>query len=207
MRVATCHGISRTIWAPQGTRFARMETFRWAEKLRSPAKQNVNARLAELARDLFPLDPSEAARACSKWDPWALVLDAPSLSSSTALLTAGFRPQRIVVPNDSDATFPSNSSSKAIVMKGLSLNQFLKQNSGRGKGGPQYGPFSCIYCDFTECLIGSWRPSQELEDPTRSLQSSLENEYASPLEDSQHSPAALWICSVMYSVIPVNLQM
>eukprot|EP00438_Fugacium_kawagutii_P031522 Skav224975 [mRNA] locus=scaffold560:68894:69469:+ [translate_table: standard] len=179
--MATCHGISRSILAPKGCRSARMETFRWAEKLRSPAKQNVNARLAELARDLSPADPQR-----DPWDPWALVLDAPSLSSSTALLTAGFRPQRIVVPNDSDATFPSNSSSKALVMKGLSLNQFLKQNSGRGKGGPQCGPFSCIYCDFTECLDGSWRPSQELEDPALSLQSSLQNDYASPLEDSQH---------------------
>ena len=156
-------------------RLARMETFRWAEKARSPAKQNVNGRLAELAQDLW--SEVEAAR------KWALVLDAPSMSSSTALLTAGFRAQQIVVPNDSDAVFASNSSSKALVMKGLSLNQFLKQNQGRAARAQKYGPFSCVYCDFTQCLDGSWRPSQELEDPTLSLQSP-ESEYTSPLEES-----------------------
>ena len=164
-----------------GPRLARMETFRWAEKARSPAKQNVNGRLAELAQDLW--SEVEAAR------KWALVLDAPSMSSSTALLTAGFRAQQIVVPNDSDVVFPNNSSSKAMVMKGLSLNQFLKQNqAGRGARArdQKYGPFSCVYCDFTQCLDGSWKPSQELEDPTLSLQTPSESEYASPLEESWH---------------------
>eukprot|EP00435_Cladocopium_sp_Y103_P025768 s893_g6.t1 len=161
-----------------GPRLARMETFRWAEKARSPAKQNVNGRLAELAQDLW--SEAEAAR------KWALVLDAPSMSSSTALLTAGFRAQQIVVPNDSDAVFPSNSSSKALVMKGLSLNQFLKQTQGRGARArdQKYGPFSCVYCDFTQCLDGSWKPSQELEDPTLSLQSPSESaEYARHLDE------------------------
>ncbi len=164
-----CHLLRRTF-------ASRMETFQWAEKARSPAKQNVNGRLAELAKDVW--SEIEAA------EKWALVLDAPSMSSSSALLSAGFRPQRIVVPNDSDAPFPSNSASKALVMKGLSLNQFLKRNH-RNRGHQVYGPFSCVYCDFTQCLDGSWRPSQELEEPTQSLLLA-QAEYASPLEDSWH---------------------
>ena len=168
--IKRCHLLRRTF-------ASRMETFQWAEKARSPAKQNVNGRLTQLAKDVW--SELEAA------EKWALVLDAPSLSSSSALLSAGFRPQRIVVPNDSDAPFPSNSASKALVMKDLSLNQFLKRNHRNRHGHQVYGPFSCVYCDFTQCLDGSWRPSQELEEPTQSLKLA-QAEYASPLEDSWH---------------------
>ena len=134
---------------------SRMETFRWSEKARSPSKKAANTRLAELAKPLAAL----------KSDPWALVLDAASLASSTALHGAGFRAGRIIVPNDSDAPFSSNSLSKATVIQGLSLKDFIMQNSKKDRSVGGYGPFTCVYCDFTECLYGSWRPPQELEEP------------------------------------------
>ena len=131
----------------------RIETFRWSDKARSPVKKAANARLVELAKPL----------ASSKKDPWALVLDAASLASSTALHGAGFRSSRIIVPNDSDGPFGSGFSNKATVLQGLSLHEFITQNSRKARG-TSYGPFACVYCDFTECLYGSWKPSQELEE-------------------------------------------
>ena len=130
---------------------SRMETFPWSVKARSPSKKAANTRLAELAQSLC----------ASKKDPWALVLDAASLTSSTALHGVGFRANRIIVPNDSDAPFGSNCLSKATVLQGLCLQDFIMQNSKTDRA---YGPFSCVYCDFTECLYGSWKPPQELEE-------------------------------------------
>ena len=151
---------------------SRMETFRWSEKARSPVKKAANARLAELAKSLV------AARK----DPWALVLDAASLASSTALHGVGFQASRIIVPNDSDAPFGSGSSSKATVLHGLSLQDFLAQNA-RARKGQGYGPFSCVYCDFTECLYGSWKPPQELEEVHVSGASAPSPSRSSPSRD------------------------
>ncbi|CAE7514973.1 unnamed protein product, partial [Symbiodinium sp. KB8] len=123
----------------------------WFPEARSPSKKAANTRLAELAQSLC----------ASKKDPWALVLDAASLTSSTALHGVGFRANRIIVPNDSDAPFGSNCLSKATVLQGLCLQDFIMQNSKTDRA---YGPFSCVYCDFTECLYGSWKPPQELEE-------------------------------------------
>ena len=135
---------------------SRMETFQWSTKARSPSKKAANTRLSELAQSLC----------ASKKDPWALVLDAASLASSSALRGVGFRASRIIVPNDSDVPFGSNCLSKATVLQGLCLQDFIIQNSNKDRS---YGPFSCVYCDFTECLYGSWKPPQELEELDHTL--------------------------------------
>ena len=156
----------------------RRETYQWARKAKSSAKQSVNSRLAQLATELWPKTSSQ----------WALLLDSPSMSSASALKAAGFQPQRIVVPNDSDARFPTKEK-KAVLLR-MSLGDFLRQNAttlglyisvyrmgfARTR---EYGPFSCVYCDFTQCLDGSWKPSQELED----LSLSWAPPAASPLEE------------------------
>ncbi|CAJ1394171.1 unnamed protein product [Effrenium voratum] len=138
--------------------------------------------------------------------PWALVLDAPSLSSSKALVASGFRPEKVVVPNDSDAAaaFPEDAARFARVLKGLSLREFLRRNppaelpDSLDAESFGFGPFSCVYCDFTQCLYGSWRPSQELEDPSAPLEREATLS-SSPLEDLQalvpqlRSPALLGV--------------
>ena len=94
---------------------ARRETYQWARKAKSAAKQNVNGRLAQLATSLWP----------SASERWALLLDAPSMSSAAALQTAGFQKQRIVVPNDSEARFREE---KALLLR-MSLGDFLRRNA------------------------------------------------------------------------------
>mmetsp|Transcript_23204 Transcript_23204/g.73062 ORF Transcript_23204/g.73062 Transcript_23204/m.73062 type:complete len:281 (-) Transcript_23204:106-948(-) len=102
-------------------------------------------------------------------DAWALVLDAPSLATSRSLARlAGFRPERIVVPNDSDAAFGPSAAAHATVLQGVTLHGFLSGEGAVGtreREGAAPPRFSCVFCDFTCCLDGSWRPAQELEAP------------------------------------------
>lgn len=139
----------------------RMESYPWRAKVKSRAKQDTNSRLAELAYKVassrLGLRPVNRPRSSSQHNLWALVLDAPSLSTSKALKQiAGFRTDHIVVPNDSDALFPADASTHAVVLSGRTLGSVLAEQ-------PPRATFTCIFFDFTVCLDGSWRPSQDLE--------------------------------------------
>ncbi|CAE8698723.1 unnamed protein product [Polarella glacialis] len=171
-------------WA--GSHALRQETYRWVDKAKSGAKEESNTRLAQLAelvavgrRVWEPRLPRQ--REPQAHSLWALVLDAPSLGSSSALRQhAGFKPSRIVVPNDSDANFGAFGRGQgagvgAVVLGGTSLHTFLVETraaalaakDSRAEG--LRGPFACVFCDFTQCLDGSWKASQELEAPGGSL--------------------------------------
>eukprot|EP00913_Durusdinium_trenchii_P016165 g15191.t1 len=117
----------------------------WASfpQAKCPVKQSVNARLTQLAQELWP-DRSQL---------WALILDAPSLSSSRALSADGFgfRPERIVVPNDAELPDTAWPKKGATILKGLSLSRFLKEQRGG-----RYGPFHCIYLE-TQLTRRRWR--------------------------------------------------
>eukprot|EP00927_Polykrikos_kofoidii_P067152 TRINITY_DN62666_c0_g1_i1.p1 TRINITY_DN62666_c0_g1~~TRINITY_DN62666_c0_g1_i1.p1 ORF type:complete len:319 (-),score=41.44 TRINITY_DN62666_c0_g1_i1:58-1014(-) len=182
-RVLVCTvGVTRIVSRP---RWLRTESYPWRQKASSSAKHESNTTLARLAgrlaeaRQRLQQQPSAGAvgSSCDSGEngngvkeadsppinskSWALVLDAPSLASSRALRQHAFySPNRIVVPNDSDAAFdsPASLAAHAQVLRGVSLHSYLVAQRWASQG-----PFACVFCDFTSCLDGSWRPSQELD--------------------------------------------
>jgi len=182
--------ISRRGYDPShySIRWLRMETYPWRERVRSASKKTANARLAELVQRL----PATAVG--RRHDLWALVLDAPTLASSRALKNAGFRPERIIVPNDSDSPFGIAAAKHAVVLQGVNLHNYLlgsklatpyvqKAGNPHGRRLPTAGPFSCVFCDFTTCLDGSWRPSHELDMGGEAVEEGCYGDASCPKED------------------------